>query len=183
MARRVRPTKAQPSSAFSQKDDELAEKIRIFRENMRKRSKKPSEGEDESTFRRENMFDFDAWYRAHFHDDFDTKIRDERKKMYAEQYQEQMERISKGLYRIRPPRPYTERKERSDIDYLKMEMEAEEMKKEITNAVKLALILIVGLVFAAYILQKYIDGNTQPYQDQFAKPRLKDSSTTTDKAK
>ena len=182
MARRVRPNKAQPNSAFSQKDDELAEKIRIFRENMRRKSKKPSEGE-EFTFRRENMFDFDAWYRAHFHDDFDTKIRDDRKKMYAEQYQEQMERISKGLYRIRPPRPYAERKERSDIDYQKMEMEAEEMKKQITNLVKLAMILIVGIVYATYILQKYMDDNTQPYQDPYTKQRLKDSSTRIEKEK
>lgn len=180
MARRVRPNKAQPNSAFSRKDDELAEKIRIFRENMRQKSQKPSEYE-EFTFRRENMFDFDAWYRAHFHDDFDAKIRDERKKMYAEDYQEQMERISKGLYRIRPPRPYPQRRERSDIDYQKMEMESEEMKGQITNSVKLAMILIVGIVFAVYILQKYIDENPQPYQDPFVKQRLKDSSPRIEK--
>lgn len=168
MVRRVRTNTAQPSSTFSEKDEDLAEKIRTYRENIRRKSQKPSEDE-EFTFRRENVFDFEAWYRAHFHDDFETKIRDERKKMYAEQYQEQMERISKGLHRIRPPRPYPQRKEQSDIDYQTMEMEEKEFRKRIANIVQLVVIVIIGSIIVVYILQTYLDKNIQTYQDPYAK--------------
>lgn len=178
MARRVKPNKPQPSSAFSAKDDE-AEKIRIFRENMRRKSKTKPSNDEEFTFRRENIFDFEAWYKAHFHDDFETKIRDERKQMYDRQYREQMERIARGLYRIRPPRPLAQHKRESDIDSQTIEMEEKELREQITNVLKLASIILVGLLIAVYILQKYLDRNIEPYQDPYAKQILVDSSKKT----
>lgn len=179
ISRRVRTTSAQPSSAFSEKDEDLDEKIRTFRQNMRRRTKKPSE-DDEFTFRRENVFNFEAWYRAHFHDDFETKIRDDRKKMYAEQYREQMERISKGLHHIRPPTPFAQHKQKSDIDYQMEEMVEKELRKQILNILQIGLIVIVFGFVGVCIFQKYLDQNIQPYEDPFAKQTTKISSNKTE---
>lgn len=172
---RYKTQRPQPSSAFSEKDEELAQKIRTYRENMRRKTKRSSEDE-EFTFRRENVFDFDAWYRAHFHDDFDTKLRDERKLEYAKQYEEQMKRMAQG-YRIRPPRPYAEPKDISDIEKQIMEMEEKEIKKQIKDVLLFTVICIVGLVIVVRIVEKTIDENFRGYQDfyktQNEKPAIK----------
>lgn len=164
--RRAQP-RPQPSSAFSERDEDLAEKIRTYRENIRKRGRKPGDHE-EFTFRRENVFDFDAWYRAHFHDDFDKKIRDERIKTYTRQYIEQMERISQG-HGIRPPRPYVERKEPSDIEMQIMEMEEREIKKAFKNALMLAGCLLFAAMMMMYILDNSRENG--PYEDLYAKSK------------
>lgn len=98
--RRRRPTTytAQSSSEYSEKDEELAEKIRAFRQNMRKKTRKPPSDEyEEFMSRRQNMFDFDAWYRAHFRGEYTDKIRNERAEQYAREYQEQMDRLARGV--------------------------------------------------------------------------------------
>ena len=146
--------KPQPSSSFSEKDEDLAEKIRTYRENVRRKARESND--DDFTFRRENVFDFDAWYRAHFLDDFDTKIRDERKIKYAQQYAEQMRRMEQG-YRIRPPRPYVERKEMSAIELQTIEMVREELKQKLKNILYMATICIVGMILTVYIVEKSLN--------------------------
>lgn len=169
VSRRSRYKQQQPtesSSIFSEKDEELAEKIRTYRENMRKRTKKPS-GDEEFIFRRENVFDFEAWYKAHFNDDFDTKLRNERIKQYAEQYNEQKMRILRGEFRIRPPRPYLERKPQSDIEYQMEEMTRNDMRKEIQNTLLLG--IIVMFCFCAILIIMEKEKSKGPYEDLYAK--------------
>lgn len=161
------PQQSESSSSFSEKDEDLAEKIRSYRANMRKNARRPREDE-EFTFRRENVFDFDAWYRAHFNDDFDTKLRDERIKQYAEQYKEQKQRILRGdMFRIRPPRPYLERKEPSDIENQMEEMTQKEIRREIKNTLLLGIIVIVSISIALAIMDK--ENVSGPYEDLYAK--------------
>lgn len=139
----------------------------MYRENMRKRARKPGEYE-EFIFRRENVFDFDAWYRAHFHDDFDTKLRDERIKTYSKQYEEQMKRILEGQH-IRPPRPFVERKELSDIEKQMIEMEENEIKKDIRQTLKLAGYFLITFLIITYIIDKRREEG--PYEDLYVKKK------------
>lgn len=172
---RYKQQPTESSSTFSEKDEELAEKIRSYRENMRKKTKKPS-GDEEFIFRRENVFDFEAWYKAHFNDDFETKLRNERIKQYAEQYDEQKMRILKGEFRIRPPRPYLERKPLSDIEYQMEEMTRNDMRKEIQNTLLLGIIVMLCFCVALIIMEK--ERSKGPYEDLYAKKQKTPSDET-----
>ncbi|XP_031638348.1 dnaJ homolog subfamily C member 17-like [Contarinia nasturtii] len=178
--RRATSYKPQPSSSFHEKDEELAEKIRTYRENMRRKGKKRSESE-EFQFRRENLFDFDAWYRAHFQEDYGSKIRKERIQKFAEQYQEQMMRISRGQYRIRPPRPYLERKELSDIEKQMYEMVEKEMNQKIMNVLHFGIICLIALFTVLCIIEYNNKKNAVPYQDPYAKQNDESSTKIDDK--
>lgn len=133
---------------------------------MRKRTKKPS-GDEEFIFRRENVFDFEAWYKAHFNDDYETKLRNERIKQYAEQYNEQKMRILRGEFRIRPPRPYQERKPPSDIEYQMEEMARNDMRKEIQNTILLGIVLMFCFCVVLIIMEE--KKSKEPYEDLYAK--------------
>lgn len=165
---RYKPQRAQPSSAFSEKDEELNEKIRTYRENMRRKTNIRNDDE-EYAFRRENVFDFEAWYRAHFQDDFDSRIRDERRIMYAKQYRVHMERIAKG-YKIRPPIPHLQRKERSDIDEQILEMQRKELRENIKSILLFGLIFTISSIIAVSIIQNKIDEDKGPWVDQYNPP-------------
>lgn len=180
--RRARPAsyKPQSSSSFHEKDEELAEKIRIYRESMRRKARKPF-NDEEFTFRRGNLFDFDAWYRAHFHDDFDTKFRNERMKKFAEQYQEQMEQMSQGKFRVRPPRPYVNRKEPSDIEDMIRIMAEREINMKIMNVVQLGIICIIAFSTILYILEYHEQRNVGPYKDPYAKGNMESSTKAEEK--
>lgn len=168
------------SAPFHAKDDELAEKIRKYRENMRRKPKKSSENED-FQFRRENMFDFEAWYRAHFHDDFETKLRKERIEKFAEQYQEQMRRISRGQYRVRPPRPYVDPQKQSDIEKQMFEMAEREYKEKILTTFNLGVMLFIAATIIACIIEYNKFQNVRPYEDPYAMQNTEPLSDTEDK--
>lgn len=161
---------------FHEKDAQFDEKIRSYRENMRRNGTKSSYDE-KFTFRRENVFDFDAWYRAHFNDDFDTTIRKERISNYKAQYQEQMERISRGQYRVRPPRPYVERKW-SDIENQIAEMEEKERREKIMTALRFGMLCIISFLTIIFILETNMDGNKKPYKDPYSKQNAESSRKT-----
>lgn len=167
------------NSAFHEKDDELAEKIREFRKNMRKKTKQSSKEYEEYVYRRENVFDFDAWYRAHFKDDFETNLRKERIRQYDEQYRDQIERIMRGG-RIRPPRPYLERKDPSDIEIQMEEMYRKELRKDIANTLTLGVISLFGIFLVICII---FENNTMkgPYVDPYAKKDDKENMSTENK--
>lgn len=143
---------------------------------MRKRAKKSNSEDEEFTFRRENMFDFEAWYNAHFNDDFETKMRNERIKKYAEQYQEQKERILRGeTFRVRPPRPYLERKDPSDIEMQMEEMTQTQIRNEIRNTLMLGMIVMVSICIAIIIIETKKESG--PYEDLYAKQRAGEAAT------
>lgn len=164
-----------PNSAFYQEDDEIAEKIREFRKNMRKKAKQSKEYE-EFVYRRENVFDFDAWYKAHFKGDYETNLRKERISQYDREYREQMERIIRGG-RVRPPRPYVERKDPSDIEIQMEEMYRKEIRKEILNTLMMGVILLVGFLLVTYIIQ---ERNTMkgPYVSPYEKINDEENDST-----
>lgn len=144
----------------------MLEKIRIFRQNMRKRAKKPPSNEyDEFAFRRRNVFDFDAWYRAHFQGDFSEKIRSERASKHAQDYQEQMDRIARGEH-IRPPRPFPRRSEPpTDIEIQMAEMQSREFRKDIANMFMFIALFIVSFIITSYIVEIHTDKN--PWVDPY----------------
>lgn len=165
--RRRPPSNPQPTSAFTEKDEELAEKIRIFRQNLRKRAKKPSAYEDvEFILRRENVFDFDAWYRAHFQDDFEQKLRDQRASKFAREYQQQMDRIMRGD-RIRPPRPFTAQDERtlSDIEIQMEEMAKKQYRRDVLSVFMFLAIFSVSFFIVVCIIEAHTDKS--PWVDPY----------------
>lgn len=143
---------------------------------MRKRSKKPLSEEEEFTYRRENMFDFEAWYRAHFNNDFETKLRGERVKKFEQQYREQMERIARG-HGIRPPRRFVEPKYPSDIEIQMEEMERAEIRKQIVNVLMLGMTLMVAMILVVFILERDAMQNG-PYVDPYVRQKEKESPET-----
>lgn len=145
---------------------------------MRKRAKKPLSEEEEFSYRRENMFDFEAWYRAHFNDDFETKMRSERRTQFEQQYREQMERISRRDGNVRPPRRFVEPKYPSDIDIQMEEMLNKEVRKEIANVLMLGLTLIVTLLLIVYLIES--SSSKGPYVDPYAIEKRKESPKTKD---
>lgn len=177
-SRRRRPyyNNAESSSTFSEKDEELAEKIRDFRQNMRKKAKKKTADEyEEFMYRRENMFDFDAWYQAHFRGDYTEKIRNERTMKNAREYQEQMDRIARGVYRVRPPRPLPQHDEPpSDIEIQIAKMEAKEFRKDVTHFFMFIALFLVSFFIAAYIIEENIDKS--PWVDPYVIKREKEKA-------
>lgn len=175
--RRRRPTTytAQSSSEYSEKDEELAEKIRAFRQNMRKKTRKPPSDEyEEFMSRRQNMFDFDAWYRAHFRGEYTDKIRNERAEQYAREYQEQMDRLARGV-NIRPPRPLPRHSEPpSDIEIQLAEMHIKEFRKDIATIFFLIGLFFVGFFVSAYIIETNIDKS--PWVDPYVIRREKEKA-------
>lgn len=165
---RRRPTyNPQPSSTFTEKDEELVEKIRIFRQNMRKRAKKSSANDyEEYLHRRENVFDFDAWYRAHFQDDFEQKLRNERATQFSREYRQQMDRIMRGET-IRPPRPFTDKDKQtlSDIEIQMEEMAKKELQKHVSNALMIWAIFMAIFFIVAYIIEAHTDKS--PWVDPY----------------
>lgn len=132
---------------------------------MRKGARKPSANEDdEFMFRRENVFDFDAWYRAHFQDDFEKKLRNERALKFARDYQQQMERIMRGE-QIRPPRPYSQRPTLSDIEIQMDEMEKKELHKDVSLVVLFLAIFIVSFFLVVCIIEANTDKS--PWVDPY----------------
>lgn len=125
---------------------------------MRKRTKKQQSNEhEEYMYRRENMFDFDAWYRAHFQGDYTEKIRNERTTRNAREYQEQMDRLARGLH-IRPPRPLPRHSEPpSDIEIQMAEMQSKEFRKDIVHIFMFIALFIISYGVAAYIVEKNAD--------------------------
>lgn len=144
----------QPDTTFYQKDDELSEKIREFRKNMRKKPKNTNSDDEDYVYRRENVFDFDAWYKAHFENQFETKLRSERINQYEQQYREKVERIMRGGG-VRPPRRYLQRKDPSDIEIQTEEMLQRKLRKDLALLFRLAIILIVGFVSIGIIIERY----------------------------
>lgn len=142
--------------------------IRTYRANMRKKPK--SSDTDEFTFRRNNVFDFDAWYQAHFNDTYDTKLRKERIKFYSEQYKKEMERLSeRDIFNKRPPRRYVvDRKPLSDIEMQQMANMESETIKEIGNTLRFAFLCIFSVIIVMNIIEKR-NSKTGPYQDPYAK--------------
>lgn len=170
--RRPKPT-PQPSSTFTAKDEELLEKIRIFRQNMRKRAKRsPANEYEEFLYRRQNVFDFDAWYRAHFQDDFEKKQRNERVTQLEREYHQQMERIMRGET-IRPPRPFTVKDDKalSDIEKQMEEMLKKEYQKDVSTVFMALALFLVAFVIVAYIVDTHTDKS--PWVDPYVIRREK----------
>lgn len=145
----------------------MAEKIRAYRENMRKRTRRQSSEQDDFTFHRENVFDFDAWYRAHFHDDFETNLRKERIKQYTQEYKERLARDE----RFRPPRPYVEREEKppSDIEMQMEEMFRKEVRRHILNIFSIFMLFLIALLICVYIIEHQTE--KIPFEELYAKKK------------
>lgn len=160
----------------------MLEKIRVFRQNMRKRAKRQSSNEDdEFTFRRENVFDFDAWYRAHFQGDFTEKIRNERVSKNAQEYQQQMDRIARGES-IQPPRLFKRRNEpASDIEIQMAEMQIREFRKDTAQVFMFVGLCIVSFFIIAYIIE--INTDKSPWVDPYVIKREREKKEEEEKKK
>ena len=134
---------------------------------MRKKTRKhPTNDYEEYLYRRQNLFDFDAWYRAHFHGDFNDKIRNERASKYAQEYQEQMERIARGE-NILPPRPNPRRNDQpTDIEIQMAKMKIKEYRKDVAHVLIFLLCLIVSFILGAYIIE--LNTDKSPWVDEYA---------------
>lgn len=150
-----------PTSAFTEKDEDFEAKIRFYRENMRQKATRPQEN---FKFRRERVFDFDAWYRAHFYDDFNPKTRNERVKQETEKtYEQRKEEMRiRHKFGIRPPRPFTDKKVQSDIDAQTEEMLERRRFKEIVNFMVLAIILLSAMAMCIHLIEQSSPMNRPP---------------------
>lgn len=112
------------------------------------------------------MFDFDAWYRAHFRGDYTEKIRNDRAMQYAREYQEHLDRIARGED-IRPPRPFPQRDvPPSDIELQMAAMQSKEFRRDIAN-----IFWSIGIfIFSFFIIVCIIESNTDksPWVDPYA---------------
>lgn len=149
---------------------------------MRKRTKKQqSDDHEEYMNQRKNMFDFDAWYQAHFRGDYTGKIRNERTMKNAREYQEQMDRLARGVH-IRPPRPLPRHSEPpSDIEIQTAQMQSREFRKDIAHICAFIALFIVGFTIAAYIVEANIDKT--PWVDPYVIRREKEKAAEDEKKK
>lgn len=142
----------QPNSSFTEKDEEFEAKIRFYRDNMRKKAQQPKAN---APFRGENVFDFETWYQAHFHDRYNPKQRKFQQKTEAEikleAYREKLRILDEMR---RPPKRYTEREPLSDIDIQMMELQNKQIRKELWTTFWLFSILIVATFTTAYIIDQ-----------------------------
>lgn len=84
------------SAAFHEKDDDLLSKINTYRQRQRQANRSA----EDFTHRHGKVFDFDAWYRAHFYDEFGSPIQRNRQRPQNRQQMKfgQFEREYEQMY-------------------------------------------------------------------------------------
>lgn len=129
---------------------------------MRQKAKKPQE---KSSFSRPPVFDFDAWYRAHFFDDFDRKWKSEsfdfeefdeeaEKAQTQKKSQEKADLKMRYKYGFRPPKPFKDRPPPSDIE-IQMELLHEKQKVDnVLNVLAFSSMILAVFLMCAYIIEK-----------------------------
>lgn len=79
-----------------------------------------------------------------------------------------MERMARG-YRIRPPLPYIQRRQRSDIDIQITEMQRKEIRDSIRDIFSMGLIFTIALFVVLAIVDNPHDKPFGPYIDPLKK--------------